>query len=97
MGSPAGSVCLDNGAVVAINEKGSSLLAAGITSVSGDFDTGALIICEDENGYEIARGLTNLNSEDINLVKGLNSKQLLEKLDQAADEEIIHRNNLILS
>ena len=97
LGSPAGSVCLDNGAVVAINEKGSSLLAAGITSVSGDFDTGALIICEDENGYEIARGLTNLNSEDINLVKGLNSKQLLEKLDQAADEEIIHRNNLILS
>ena len=38
-----------------------------------------------------------LNSEDINLVKGLNSSQLLEKLDQAADEEIIHRNNLILS
>jgi len=97
LGSPAGSVCLDNGAVLAVNKKGSSLLAAGIIKVSGDFDTGALIVCEDENGREIARGLTNLNSKDIDLVKGLNSKELLEKLDQAADEEIIHRNNLILS
>jgi glutamate 5-kinase len=97
LGSPAGSVCLDNGAVLAVNKKGSSLLAAGIIKVSGDFDTGALIVCEDENGQEIARGLTNLNSKDIDLVKGLNSKELLEKLDQAADEEIIHRNNLILS
>ena len=97
LGSPAGSVCLDKGAVIAINKKGSSLLAAGIIGVSGNFDTGALIICEDENGKEIARGLTNLNSEDIDLVKGLNSRQLLEKLNQAADEEIIHRNNLILS
>ena len=97
LGSPAGSVCLDKGAVIAINKKGSSLLAAGIIGVSGNFDTGALIICEDENGKEIARGLTNLNSEDIDLVKGLNSRQLLKKLNQAADEEIIHRNNLILT
>ena len=97
LGSPAGSVCLDKGAEAAIKKKGSSLLAAGITGVSGNFDRGALIICEDENGNEIAKGLTNLNSVDINLVKGLNSTQLLEKLDQAADEEIIHRNNLILS
>jgi len=97
LGLPAGNISLDTGAVSAICLNGKSLLAVGIKSVSGSFERGDLIICEDKEGKEVARGLANFSSAEINIIKGLNSSDLLEKLDHAADEEVIHRNNLIVS
>jgi glutamate 5-kinase len=97
LGLPSGNIILDGGAVSAVCLNGKSLLAVGIKSVAGSFERGDLIICEDREGKEVARGLTNFSSSEINLIKGLNSSQLLENLDHAVDEEVIHRNNLIVT
>lgn len=97
LGLPLGTIVIDGGAVEAIHREGRSLLAVGVVAVRGNFDRGDLIICEDSKGKAVAKGLSNFSSEEVALVKGLNTKELLKKLDQVADEEIIHRNNLILS
>ena len=55
-----GSVVLDAGAVRAIEERGKSLLPAGVTEVRGKFGIGDAIACVAEDGRQIARGLARL-------------------------------------
>lgn len=76
--------------------KGSSLLAAGISEVRGNFHRGELVSCEDGSGQEIARGLTNYGAADCRRVAGHSSEQFKELLGFAAEPELIHRDNLVL-
>ncbi|MEL7337790.1 MAG: glutamate 5-kinase, partial [Planctomycetota bacterium] len=57
-----GHLTLDEGAVRAVKEKDSSLLAIGIRGVEGVFDTGAVVALRDLEGKILARGLTNYPS-----------------------------------
>jgi glutamate 5-kinase len=92
-----GSLVLDAGAVKVLKDSGRSLLAVGIKSVSGRFARGEVVSCVDEAGVEIARGLVNFDSIEIQKIKGRSSEQIEELLGYAGEEEIIHRDNLILS
>ena len=40
---------------------------------------------------------SNFSSEELNKIKGLNSKDLYKTLGYASEEEAIHRNNLVIS
>jgi|TARA_B110000438_G_scaffold302965_1_gene362512 glutamate 5-kinase len=97
LGLSLGKIIIDKGAVKSITENGSSLLAAGITSTEGDFGRGSLIVCYDEQDQEIAKGLSNFNSNEIEKIKGLHSKEFRTILGYTSDEEVIHRNNFVLS
>ena len=97
LGLALGKIIIDKGAVKSITENGSSLLAAGITSIEGDFGRGSLIVCYDEEGQEIAKGLSNFNSNEIEKIRGLHSKEFSKILGYTSDEEVIHRNNFVLS
>lgn len=92
-----GSLVLDAGAVKVLKDSGRSLLAVGIKSLSGKFARGEVVSCVDEAGVEIARGLVNFDSIEIEKIKGLGSEHIEELLGYAGEEEIIHRDNLILS
>lgn len=94
--NPSGTVVIDNGAVYAIKNNRTSLLPKGIISVINTFSEGEVIAVVDSHSIEIARGITNYNSSDINVIKGLNSCQIEEKLGYKNYDEIIHANNIVV-
>jgi glutamate 5-kinase len=91
-----GSVQVDNGAVRALVEGGKSLLATGITDVTGGFDRGAVIRVRDAQGKEIARGLSNYAADELRQIKGQRSDQFEQILGRYGYAEVIHRNNLVV-
>jgi glutamate 5-kinase len=92
-----GSLTLDAGAVRALRNSGTSLLAVGVTKVTGKFSRGDVVSCLDQNGIEIGRGLSNYNQDEVQTLSGSSSEKILELLGYAGDEEIIHRDNFMIS
>jgi glutamate 5-kinase len=93
---PAGKLYLDEGAITAILQSGKSLLAAGILIVEGEFDTQDAVQLCDRHGNEIARGLVNYNSEELQKIRGHRSNEIPEILGYVGAETVIHRDNLVL-
>lgn len=91
-----GSVMLDDGAVKILRAAGKSLLAVGVKSVSGCFRRGDLVSCLDLQGNEIARGLINYGAEDAAKIAGKPSSEFETLLGYADEDELIHRDNLVL-
>ena len=91
-----GSVHLDAGAGPVLLSGGASLLPVGVKSVVGEFKRGDLISCIDADGNEIARGLTNYNSEEAQQILGKSSKEIEGILGYIDEPELIHRDNLAL-
>jgi glutamate 5-kinase len=94
---PAGKLYLDSGAVKAIQQFGRSLLAAGITEIEGEFQRQDAVQLCDRQGQEIARGLVNFNSHDLQKIQGHHSDDIASILGHAAPETVVHRDNLVLS
>lgn len=91
-----GSVSVDAGCANALLKKGSSLLPVGIIGVSGNFQEGETISIL-FNGEEIARGMVNFSSQDIEQIKGCNSHEIIKRLQvENAHTEVIHRDNLVI-
>jgi len=93
---PRGELMLDDGAVNALKNKGVSLLAVGVSAVSGDFKRGDLVTCVNQHGKEIARGLIAYGSEDVKKIIGQSSDRLSKILGYDYGEELIHRNDLVI-
>ncbi|MCG6942438.1 MAG: glutamate 5-kinase [Thiohalocapsa sp.] len=91
-----GRLVLDDGAVKALREGGRSLLAVGVTGVDGHFARGEVVACVDSKGQEVARGLVNYDAPDAIRIQGLPSSKFEEVLGFVDDEELIHRDNLVL-
>jgi glutamate 5-kinase len=92
-----GVVTVDRGAERAIVRQGRSLLPAGVKAASGDFPVGGVVSIRDEDGHEIARGLSNYAREDLERIRGLNSARIAEVLGvEAAFAEVVHRDNLVV-
>ncbi|MBP5975300.1 glutamate 5-kinase [Brasilonema sp. CT11] len=94
---PAGKLYLDEGAVLAISGSGKSLLGAGITVVEGEFDTQDAVQLCDKNGHEIARGLVNYNSTELQKIRGRRSSEIAAILGYVGAETVVHRDNLVLT
>ncbi len=93
---PRGAVMLDAGAVKAIVACGKSLLPSGIIGVSGRFEAGDTVSVLDPNGREVARGLSNYSSEEMDRIRGLRSSQIEKVLGQKLFDEAIHRDNMVV-
>ncbi len=91
-----GSLLLDEGASQAIQKRGRSLLPAGVVSASGDFKRGDSVACLDPKGHEIARGLCTYGADEIELIKGLPTRQIERVLGYSNGDELIHRDNLVI-
>jgi glutamate 5-kinase len=92
-----GSVTIDEGAVNKLKSEGSSLLPIGMTGVDGDFSRGEVIAITDKDGQEVARGLANYAAAEARLLCRKPSSQMSELLGYAAEPEMVHRDNLVLS
>lgn len=91
-----GHLMLDAGAVKALRNNGTSLLAVGVKGVRGVFNRGEVVACVDEIGTEVARGLVNYDAQEIGRIKGQPSRRFEEILGYLDEEELIHRDNLVL-
>jgi glutamate 5-kinase len=95
--SPRGRLVVDDGACRAITQHGRSLLAIGIVAIEGGFGKGDVVTLCDKSGREVARGLTNYRSEEIEQIQGLKSDQIGATLGHQPYEEVIHRDNLVVT
>ena len=91
-----GRLILDAGAVKVLRQSGRSLLAVGVRQVEGSFRRGELVACVDEQGREVARGLVNYSSDEARRIQGRPSSEIAATLGYVDEEELIHRDNLVL-
>ena len=92
-----GRLVLDDGAAKVLRQQGRSLLAVGVTEVIGTFTRGELVSCEDSCGQEVARGLVNYNADETRLIQGKSTEEITAILGYCDDDELIHRDNLVVS
>jgi glutamate 5-kinase len=92
----AGDVYLDQGAVDVLQGSGASLLPIGVKKILGDFKRGEVVAIKSPEGREIARGLVNYPADEARKIIGHSSKKIAEILGYVDDEELVHRDNLIL-
>jgi len=90
-----GKIKIDDGASKALLN-GKSLLAAGVTSIDGSFNKGENVLILDQNNNQLARGLSSFSSEEINKIKGKQSKEIEKILGYLSKTEIIHKDDMVL-
>ncbi|WP_416138256.1 glutamate 5-kinase [Halomonas sp. HK25] len=91
-----GTLTLDAGAVKVLRESGSSLLAVGVKAVAGPFRRGDMVLCVDEQGERVAKGLVNYGADDAARLLGKPSHQIEAILGFMEAPELIHRDNLVV-
>lgn len=90
-----GTLTIDTGAVKALKQ-GKSLLAAGVTSISGAFQKGDSISICDVTGAEVAQGLSAYGGEDARKIIGLKSSEIEDRLGYHNGAALIHRDNMVI-
>ncbi len=95
--SPKGEIVIDRGAERAILKKGKSLLPSGMVEVRGRFSLGNSVLLLNEAGDQIAVGMVNYHSGDIRKIIGAKSAEIESRLGFKHDDEVIHRDNLVLA
>lgn len=95
--SPKGEIVIDPGAEEAIIKKGKSLLPSGIRAVKGRFSLGDSVVLLNNDNRQLAVGMVNYHSGDIKKIMGLKSTDIESKLGYKHDDEVIHRDNLVVT
>ena len=93
--SSSGIIFIDQGAARALNN-GKSLLAAGVTKITGSFNKGENVLIVDQDEKNLARGLASFNSSEINKIKGKQSKEIEKILGYLSKTEIIHKDDMVI-
>lgn len=90
-----GTLTLDAGAAKILRQSGKSLLPIGVLSVLGKFQRGEMVICVDEQGKEVARGLVNYGIAETQKIIGKPSSQIETLLGYSEGEFLMHCDNLV--
>lgn len=91
-----GKLTLDEGAVEVLRQGGRSLLPVGVRGVIGQFRRGEMVSCVGLDGNEIARGLVNYDADEARAIAGHSSRSISDVLGYVSDEEMIHRDNMVI-
>jgi glutamate 5-kinase len=94
--NPSGKLIVDDGALSALNS-GKSLLPAGVIGAEGDFHKGDAVVVVDGQGREVARGLVAYSATQARLLIGHKSSEIEGLLGYRGADELIHRDDLVLS
>ncbi|HAS8284589.1 TPA: glutamate 5-kinase [Vibrio vulnificus] len=92
----SGDIVIDQGAVKAVVEKGSSLLAKGVTKVLGEFSRGEVVRVTDAQGHLVARGIASYSNQDMAKIAGKHSKDIILILGYDYGSEVIHRDDMVV-
>ncbi len=80
---PKGTLYVDDGAKVALRERGKSLLPPGIIRCEGDFSAGEVIRICDADGTEFARGIARFGANEI-------------RTGKLSRVEVVHRDDMVI-
>ncbi len=94
--NPAGAITVDAGAEAALR-RGYSLLPAGVVGVEGAFERGDAVVVKNAAGRELGRGLSAYSAQDARRIMGHKSREIEQLLGYRGREEMIHRDDLVLS
>jgi glutamate 5-kinase len=94
---PHGAIKIDDGAAEAILKNGKSLLPSGIVEVETDFNIGAAVEFKNRKNEILGIGLVNYSAADIRKIMGLKSNQIKAVLGHKSYDEVIHRDNLVIT
>ena len=94
--NPKGRIIVDQGAFQAIQSRHTSLLPKGIVDVDGDFMMSAVVEIAGPDGELCGKGIANYSSDEIKLIKGLNTSEIESVLHYKDYDEVIHANNLVV-
>jgi glutamate 5-kinase len=94
---PEGVIVIDHGAATAVLKRGKSLLSSGIVDVEGSFGIGAPVEFKTAESDILGTGLVNYSAADIRKIMGLQSRQIQERLGEKPYDEVIHRDNLVIT
>lgn len=87
-----GTVVVDDGAAKALKERGTSLLPAGVVSVDGVFDIGAVVDIVDTKNNLVARGMSAMSADSTRRSSGKRTAEL----DDTSAVEVVHRDDLVV-
>ena len=93
---PAGTVQIDAGALRALMS-GKSLLPAGVVGTRGQFDSGDTVSVMGMDGVEVARGIAGYSDAETAKIRGRRSADIETLLGYRGREELIHRDDLVIS
>ncbi|WP_137170572.1 glutamate 5-kinase [Marinomonas sp. FW-1] len=91
-----GALVLDDGAVKALRKEGTSLLSVGVKDAQGTFSRGDMVICVDQQGELVARGLVNYSVAETLKLLGQPSSCIGDILGYKGEPELIHRDDLVI-
>lgn len=94
---PKGELIIDKGAADALLKRGKSLLPSGITEICGNFGIGAPVAMKECNSKILGVGLVNYSADEIRKISGLKSSQIKKRLGEKPYDEVIHRDNMVIT
>jgi len=92
-----GTLILDDGAVRALRQSGTSLLPVGVKDAEGAFSRGDMVMCVDQQGHIVARGLINYSIAETLKLLGKPSTERAAILGYEGEPELIHRDDLVVN
>ena len=92
---PRGELRLDAGAVAAL-DRGKSLLAAGVTAVTGRFGRGDPVAILDPAGHVLGKGLVRYTSDEARAIAGHRSEDIEAILGYAGRGALVHRDDMVV-
>jgi len=93
----SGVLTVDDGAARALRRTACSLLPSGIRKVTGSFKRGDVLEIRDMKEKLVARGQTNFSSAECRKLAGKQSSEIRGILGCDAEEEVIHRNSMVIA
>lgn len=93
---PEGHLEIDDGAARAVTSSGKSLLPIGVIGVQGHFEHGAAVTVRDSHGKDLAVGLINYSSEEMQKIIGHQTAEIDWILGYRRNDEAIHVDNMVL-
>ena len=93
--STRGRIVVDDGAAEVLRNRNVSLLPAGVTRVDGEFVRGDIVAVIDTEMTEIAAGIANYGSADVDRIKGRQSGEVEGLLGHQYGDEVVHRSNMV--
>jgi len=91
-----GRIMVDAGAAKVLAKGGVSLLPAGVTGTEGQFKAGEPVAVIGPKMTEICRGISNFSKDQVDEIKGMQTKKVRELLGQGSKKEIIHSENIVV-
>jgi len=92
-----GTILVDAGARKALSDQGKSLLSSGVRGVEGSFGVGDPVDIAVSGEPPFARGLAGYGADEVRRIAGLKSSEIERVLGYKYLDEVVHRNDMVLT